>query len=319
MTTPASEVYIGIDVCKAWLDVWLHPQGKTLRFINDAGGIGELLKTLSGWKVARIALEATGGWELACAGALQAAGHVTVVANPRWVQAFGMSIGKLAKTDALDARLLALYAAHAPSTERAVITPAQDAMKALAARRRQLVMQITGERNRLHATRHTAIRQDITKHLSFLQAALKRCEAHILAVFKADAVLMARWNILLSIPGIGIATAMTLLIDMPELGTLGAPQAAALAGLAPLDRQSGKTQGRAVPHAGRTTVRTALYMAAMSAKRYNSHIKPFYDRLIANGKRPIVALVASMRKLLILANALLAQQRTFSSQWNYAT
>ena len=302
---PTPPVYVGIDVAKAHLDLAVRPSGTTAHFANDPPGIATLVTHLDTLHPALIVLEATGGYERPVVTSLTAAGVPVAVINPRQARDFAKATGKLAKTDALDAHALAHFAAALQPPPHPLPDPATRALAALLARRRQLVTMATAEENRLH-TAPAAIRQRITAHLDWLDEEVGQVDAERAAAIAADPVWREREALLRSVPGVGPVLALTLLAELPQLGTLSRQQVAALVGVAPLNRDSGTQRGRRAVWGGRARVRSALYMAALVATRHNPVIRAFYQRLCAAGKAKKVALTACMRKLVTILNAMLA-------------
>ena len=303
--------YVGIDVSKATLDVGLRPTVETWSVPNDEKGIGELLRQLEELSPALVVLEASGGLELALVASLGAAGLPVVVVNPRQVRDFARATGKLAKTDALDAQVLALFAERVQPTPRPLPDADALALSGLMARRRQLVAMIVAERNRLDRAL-PPVRPGIQEHIAWLEEKLKELEGELRGRLQQSALWRERENLLRSVPGIGPVVTLTLLADLPELGTMNRKQIAALVGVAPLNRDSGVLRGRRTVWGGRGPVRTALYMTTLVATRFNPVIRTFYHRLCSAGKPKKVALVASMRKLLTILNAMLNHQ----THWN---
>jgi len=304
-------VFIGIDVAKARLDVAVRPDGDTWQAANDANGIAALVARLDHLRPALIVLEATGGYERPVVASLAAAGLPVAVVNPRQIRDFAKATGKLAKTDTLDARVLAHFAAAVQPAPRPLPDADTQALAAILARRRQLVAMLTAEHNRLH-TAPTAIRERIGAHIVWLEEELKGTDSELAQVIAADPTWRERDALLRSVPGVGPVLATTLLAELPQLGALTRHQVAALAGVAPLNRDSGTRRGIRTVWGGRARVRGALYMAALVATRYNPVIRAFYARLCAAGKPKKVALTACMRKLLTILNALLAHH----TPWN---
>lgn len=297
-------VGIGIDVAKAWLDVASTGEEPGWRVANDEPGIATLVTQLTARAPQRIVLEATGGLETAAAAALAAAGLAVAVVNPTQVRAFAKASGTRAKTDALDARLLAQFAARMQPPVRPLPEATTQTLRAVVARRRQLVGMRTAEKNR-RAGMDPLLRAGLEDHIAGLEAQIAALDAILTRLIEESPVWQAKATLLRSIPGIGPVVAPTLLGMLPELGTLTRHQVAALVGVAPLNQDSGRTQGARHIAGGRAAVRTALYMGAVSAIQHNPVIRTFYDRLTQHGKPPKVALVACMRKLLTMANALL--------------
>jgi transposase len=294
-------------VSKAFLDVSAPARNLTLRVANDESGIAELLARLQTLSPARIVLEATGGLEVAVASALSVAGLPVAVVNPRRVRAFAQASGQQAKTDRLDALTLARFAEVIRPPVRPLPAPQAQELGALLARRRQLVEMLTMERNRRHSA-PVCLHARLDKHIAYLQDELAQADDDLHTHLKSSPVWQAADEVLQSVPGVGQTVAFTLLAELPELGQLTRQQIAALAGLAPFNADSGQKRGQRVIYGGRAGVRAALYMAALVAARHNPVIRAFYERLCAAGKVKKVALVACMRKLLTILNAMLKSQ-----------
>lgn len=310
----SDSVFIGIDVSSQTLEVACSEQAKTWQVANDAAGIEQLLGQAMARAPALIVLEATGGYEFEAACALQAAGLAVAVVNPRTARDFARAMGALAKTDALDARMLAVFARalhQHPERER-FVKPLADAqlqqLQALVLRRRQLVQMLTAERQRLRLA-HAAARPSIERVIKFLKQELGDSEAEVAAHVQRHHAELAQ--ALASVPGIGAASVAVLLAELPELGKLDRRRIAALVGVAPLNRDSGQMRGQRCIWGGRADVRRTLYMATLTAVRYNAPLKACYERLLAAGKRKKVALVACMRKLLTILNAIAKQGSTW--------
>jgi transposase len=308
MSTPC---YVGLDVAKAHLDLAVVPPTSPHRFPHDEGGLTALVAQVQALAPALIVLEATGGYETDVAAALALAGLPVAVVNPRQVRDFAKAIGQLAKTDQLDAGVLALFAARMQPTPRPLPDAAHQDLTALVARRRQLVEMLTAERNRLPLARGR-VQQDVQVHIHFLEQRLKDTDTDLRTTIQASPVWRAREQLLRSVPGIGPTTAATLLADLPELGRLSRQQIAALVGVAPLNRDSGTRQGPRVTWGGRAAVRAPLYMATLVATRHNAAIRAFYQRLRAAGKPRKVAVIAAMRKLLSILNAIMKSQQPWA-------
>lgn len=308
-------LFIGIDVSSQTLEIASTAQPQTWRIDNDEAGIAQLVEQLGALTPALVVLEATGGYEFEAACALQARGLSVAVVNPRTARDFARAMGTLAKTDALDARMLASFARvldQHPQRER-FVKPLTDTelqrLQALVLRRRQLVQMLTSERLRMRLA-HAAARPSIERTIEFLNKELADSDTDVAAhVQQHHAALAAA---LTSVPGIGPASVAVLLAELPELGKLDRRRIAALVGVAPLNRDSGKMRGQRAIWGGRHDVRRALYMAALVAVRRCSVFQQFYERLLASGKRKKVALVAAMRKLLTVLNAIARQ----GSRWN---
>lgn len=297
-------IFVGIDVSKTWLDIAVHEATETWRAGNDDEGIANLVKRLKQLKPTLVVLEATGGYEMQLVAELAHASLPIVVTNPRKVRAFARSTGKLAKTDKLDAKLLAHFAAAIRPAVRSLPSEEEEQLTGLLVRRRQLVDMLTVEKNRLHTVR-PALRDDIKEHIAWLQAKLSKMDEEIDQFIKKSTLWKEKDAILRSTPGVGRVTSCTLLAMLPELGTLNRQEIAALVGVAPVNKDSGRKQGKRRVYGGRATVRSVLYMAALSAKRCNPRIKEFYEGLLRRGKEKKVALTACMRKLIVILNAMM--------------
>ncbi len=296
-------MFIGIDVAKAQLDFACQPSGETGTVPNDDGGIGVLVERLQEHQPTLIVLEATGGYEAAVVAALGTVGLPLVVANPRQVRDFARATGQLAKTDAIDAQILALFAERVRPAPRPLPDEAAQALDALLTRRRQLVEMLTAERNRLLVAR-TTVRRDLQQHIRFLERRLREADDDLHTAVKTSPLWRVKDDLLQSVPGVGRVVSLTLLAELPELGRLSHKEIAALVGVAPLNRDSGTLRGKRLVYGGRAPVRAALYMAALVASKCNPVIRAFYLRLRAAGKPAKVALTACMRKLLIILNAI---------------
>jgi transposase len=303
---------VGVDIAKDTFDVYLHPAGRVGRFANDARGRSALVAWLEGFAIARIAFEPTGAYHHALERRLAAAGLPLVKVDPRRARRFAEVIGRHAKTDAIDAAMLARFAALLEPPVRPVVSATVDAMKELHGARRALVKDRVAARNRDHTHRSALLKRQVRARLRQIERQLAAIDAALHATLAADPALQARFDILVSIPGVGQTTALAVLVEMPELGTLEHRCAASLAGLAPMARDSGQRSGKRFIRGGRAPLRQALYMPALVAVRFNATMKAKYQALRAAGKAPKVALTAIMRKLLILANALLRDGRTWS-------
>jgi len=305
---------VGIDVSKHHLDIAILPTGEIFRAPNDADGHQRLIARLAEVEVERIALEATGGYERAAAIALTDAGLPVAVVNPRQTRGFAQALGKLAKTDRIDAITLARFAHALKPHVRPLPTPAQRELAELTARRRHLVSMIGSEQQRLCAARSAAVKSSVTATLTYLRRQRADIDRALLAAIELDPAWRARSELLKSAPGIGPVTALTLLAELPELGQLNAKQIAALVGLAPVNRDSGAKRGQRHIRGGRARIRKVLYMATLTAVQHNPTLQAFHHRQLANGKPFKVALTASMRKLLVTLNAMTRHQQT----WNPA-
>jgi transposase len=312
MNTP--ETFVGIDVSKAALDIHCRPASSTFQCPNDEQGIAELVRRLAQLKPALVVLEATGGFEIPAVAALASAGLAVAVVNPRQARDFAKATGRLAKSDKIDAEALAHFAQAVRPEPRPLPAPEVSALEALLARRRQLLDMLTMETNRLGACRDESVRQDVQAHVSWLQGRLGCSEKALRELIQASAVWREKENLLRSVPGIGPVSSRTLLAAMPELGSLSGKQAAALAGLAPYDDDSGQRRGTRHVRGGRSDVRCVLYMAALSAARHNPVFRAFKERLAKAGKKAKVILVAIARKLVVLANAVLRDKKPWQPE-----
>jgi transposase len=306
----AAEIWIGIDVAKAWLDVASAGDEPVRRFANDEAGIAAVVADLAAQGPALIVLEATGGHERAVTAALAAAGLPVAVVNPRQVRDFAKATGQLAKSDALDARVLALFAQRMQPPARPLPDDTAQTLAALLARRRQVLEMRTAEQNR-RPSLAPQLRPGLDAHVVWLSQQLAALDRELDQTLRDSPVWRAKEALLRSIPGIGPVVARTLLGELPELGTCNRWEVAALAGVAPLNADSGTRRGKRCTWGGRASVRGAVYMAAIAASRHNPAIRPLYQRLRAAGKPVKVALVACMRKLLTMANAILRDRVPF--------
>jgi transposase len=310
-------VFVGIDVSKERLDVARRPSGDGWAVANDDPGIAALVARLRELPPALIVLEATGGMELAVTGALAAADLPVVVVNPRQVRDFAKATGRLAKTDVLDAAVLAQFAEAVRPARRPLRDADTQALSALLARRRQLVEMRTAEQNRL-ASASRRIRAEIQAHITWLTRRLARVDADLNQAIRSSPGWRAKDDVLRSTPGVGPVLATTLLADLPELGTLTRQRIAALAGVAPLNRDSGTLRGRRTVWGGRAHVRAVLYMSTLVAVRYNPVLQAFSLRLREAGKAPKVALTASMRKLLTILNAMVKHRTPWEDKFAHS-
>jgi transposase len=303
------EITVGIDVSKARLDVHVHPSGESFAVGNDAAGIDELCLRLTPLGAGWVGLEASGRYERLAAASLAAAGLPVFVLNPSSVRNYAGALGLKAKTDAIDARLIALFLA-AVRPEHRLLPDAQTLeLEALMARRRQLVVMLVAERARRQQAAPGRVRTSLARVVTTLEDELKALDRDIDKTVRGTPIWRDKEDLLASVPGVGKTIARTLLAELPELGRLNPKQIAALAGLAPFTRQSGKWRGKSFISGGRTAVRAALFMGAMVGSRYNPTLKAFRDRLVASGKPKLVALIATARKLLIILNAILRDRK----------
>jgi transposase len=313
MNTP--EVWIGIDVAKDWLDVAASGEDRPWRVANDAAGIAVLVEALTVRAPRLIVLEPTGGLETAVTAGLLEAGLPVAVVNPARVRAFAAASGQRAKTDALDARVLARFGERMHPPTRPLPDEITQELRGILARRRQVIEMHTAETNRLPTT-VASLRAEVEAHLAYLAAQRTALDAALAQTIQASPVWQAKETLLRSIPGIGPVVARTLLAELPELGTLTRQEAAALVGVAPLNRDSGRSQRPRCIGGGRAGVRAKLYMAALTATRCDPTLRAHYERLVQHGKPAKVALVACMRKLLAVANAVLRDGAPWRPQEN---
>lgn len=304
---PTAPRYVGIDVAKAWLDVAVRPGGVPFRVANSDAAWPALVEQVRAVQPRVIVLEATGGYERGVVAALAAAGLPVVVLNPRQVRAFAKATGRLAKTDVRDAQALAHFAEAGQPEPRPLPAAATQRVAALRARRRQLVAMLTAEKNRRQQA-PASVRPLIEAPITWLEDALDQLVQDRDQTLRASPLWREREQLLRSVPGVGPIRALTLLADLPELGTLAPKPLAALGGVAPRNRDSGTTRGKRVIWGGRARVRAALSMSTLSAVRYNPVLHAFWTRLRAQGKPPKVALVACMHTLLTILNAMLKRQ-----------
>jgi transposase len=309
----ASQIFVGIDVAKAHLDVALRPTGEQWTVSNEDTSIAALVAQLQAVAPTLIVLEATGGYQRAAVAALVAAGLPVVVANPRQTRDFAKATGQLAKTDALDARALAHFAEAVRPTPRPLPDAQTEALRALLTRRRQLVAMRTAELNRL-ASAPPQVHADLQAHITWLAQRLASLDDTLDTTLRASPAWRERETLYRSVPGIGPVSARTLLLDLPELGTLSRQRIAALAGVAPFNRDSGTLRGQRTIWGGRAPLRATLYMATLVAVRHNPVLQAFYERLLAAGKAKKVALTACMRKLLTILNAMVKHQTPWQPQ-----
>lgn len=304
---PRSATFVGIDVAKAHLDVAVRPAGTHQRVPNTEAGITELQVALQAAQPELVVLEATGGYETLVATTLASSGLPVAVVNPRQVRQFARAVGQLAKTDVLDAQLLARFAEVVRPEPRPLRDAAAQALAALVARRRQVVEMLVAEQQRL-GTQPVNLRARVQEHIDWLQDERAQLDKELQTQLRQSAVWRATAELLRSVPGVGPVVAATLVAELPELGRLNRKQIAALVGVAPLACESGTLRGRRIVWGGRAQVRAVLYMSTVAALRWNRVIRAFYDRLRGAGKPAKVALTACMRKLLTILNAMVRSQ-----------
>lgn len=303
-----SPVYAGVDVSKTHLDVATTASSQSWRVANEPGGVEELVEQLRAIEPALVVLEATGGFEVAAAAALAAADLAVVIANPRQVRDFAKSTGQLAKTDAIDAHILALFAERVRPPVRPLPDEQARALDAVVGRRRQIIDMIIAEKNRLGFAL-PAVQKGIKKHIRWLERQLAEVDSELDRLLRSSPVWKAKSDLLRDVPGVGPNLARTLIAELPELGSLSHKQIASLVGVAPIARDSGVFRGKRMVWGGRAPVRCALYLSIWSASKWNPVIRVFYRRLRDRGKPPKVAQVACMRKLLTILNAMVRDGR----------
>ena len=309
------ESVIGIDVSKNKLDVADWPESFTSQATNDKTGHQQLIKKLPQPKSCLVVIEATGRYEKAVALALVDAGYLVSVVNPRQVRDFAKALGILAKTDRIDARVIARFGEQVRPRALAQMHEKQDELDQLVTRRRQLIASRTAEKNRTGTVTAKVVRKSLQKIVDQLSKETRRIDSEIARLIKSDEEWKGRSELLQSAPGVGEVTATTLIAEVPELGQLNRQKISALVGVAPFNRDSGQFRGRRTIFGGRRAVRSTLYMAALAARRCNPVIREFADRLEAQGKLPKVILVACMRKLLVILNSMVKT----NTHWNHET
>lgn len=317
--TNHQDTYVGIDVSEGTLDVWLYPMDVLRSFENSNAGIAALIKYFKPYNVAKIVIEATGNLEYECAYALQSKGYQVAVMNPQFTAAFRTMRGKFIKTDAEDAQMLALFA-HKMDPQVSLLPNTQEKkLKDLASRRRQLISMIVAERNRLRRTKDVDACNSIKRIIAVLEDEKMEAVEQLLSLIEDNAQHKGNYDLLLTIPGIGPAVAATLITELPELGQLKSKQIASLVGVAPHANESGKSARKSKTKGGRKCARSALYMAALTGSRSNSALSTFYQRLVNEGKPKKLALVAVMRKLIIIANNIIKDQRPWEDNFKQIT
>jgi transposase len=308
-------MFVGIDVAKAWVDVAVRPTGHRQRVrTDDADAVGRLVEEFVALAPTVIVVEASGGYESALVSACAVAGLPIVVVNPRQVRDFAKALGRLAKTDALDAEVLALFGERVQPPVRPLRDAETHALGDLLQRRRQLIDMLTAERHRRAQATVRRVIESLDEHIRWLESRIRGVDEELKTAVQASPLWRVKEQLLRSVPGIGPTTALTLLSELPELGQLSRREIAALVGVAPLNQDSGTHRGPRITWGGRATVRTALYMATITAVRCNPVLRTFYERLIAAGKRAKVARIATVRKLLTIINAMVKHQTAWRSQ-----
>jgi transposase len=312
METPVADRFVGIDVSKSWVDVHIRPEGIRWRCDNDPEGLAELAARLQPLNPRLAVMEASGGYESLVAASLSEAGLPVAVVNPRQIRRFGEALGQLAKTDAIDARVIAHFAEVVRPLPRLMPDAMMTLLQELLARRRQLVAMITAETQRLARAASKVTQRSHRAILRSLEREQSRIDDAIDKLVQESPLWWAKLDLLTSVPGVGDLVARTLLAELPELGSLDRHQIAALAGVAPFSRDSGRKKGKRSIRAGRVQIRMPVYMASLAAIRHNPTLQAFYRRLRAAGKPGRVALVAVMRKLLTILNAMLRDNQLWA-------
>jgi transposase len=310
--TPLVDLSVGIDVARDTLVVAMVPTGETMTVANDEAGRADLTRELSERQPTHVVVEATGGYESLVVAALGLAAIPVAVVNPRQVRDFARGLGKRAKTDPIDAMILARFAAVVQPTPRPLLADQAVQLTALVGRRTDLVGMLTAERNR-RPTAQAIVRPHLDAHIIWLQAELDQVTKEVSDLMQQSPLWRDKEDLLRSVPGVGPITTVTLIAALPELGQLDGKQIAALVGVAPFNRDSGRFRGKRTILGGRAEVRRVLYMATVVAIQHNAVVRVFYDRLVAAGKPKKVALTASMRKLLLILNAMIRHHTSFRS------
>jgi transposase len=307
-------IYVGIDVSKDRLDVHVRPSREAFAVTRDGKGLEELIDRLQTLSPQLIAIEATGGFETIAAAAIAGATLPLAVVNPAQVRHFAQAVGKRAKTDPIDAEVIAHFAEAVKPKPRPLPDEQARLLAELVARRRQIIEMIVAERQRQKRAENMRVRKSLTRTIKTLEKELPEIDDDINILVRGSPVWREKEDLLVTFPGVGNTLARTLLAEVPELGTLSRREIASLAGLAPFTRQSGRWKGKSLIGGGRAPLRSALYMAALSASRCNQTLKVFYQRLLSAGKPKMVALIAVARKILIILNAMLRDR----IQWQHA-
>jgi transposase len=311
----AFQTYVGIDVCKDRLDVYIHPAGQRMQVGNDPAGVKKLKRALAAYPDVLVVMEATGKLHRAAYRSLHAEGYAVAVVNPLRSRLFAEAVGALAKTDSVDCRMLAIFGQSVDPRAKPPASELMEELQELAHCRDAAVAACIALRNQLGAVRSRPAAAEIKRQIRAAETACDKLEAALERLIDSDPVLARRRAVLTSIPGVGKLTAVALLADLAEIGSLSAKQTAMIAGLAPIACDSGESKGERHIASGRPHLRRALYMAAVAAVRFNPPLKLFYDRLIGQGKKAKVALTAVMRKLVILANTLVGQDRLWKPDY----
>ncbi len=311
------QIFVGIDVAKDFYDIHLHPLNKAFRITNDKKGISKLLRILSKYQVQLVVFESSGGYGYFLSKELLANGYKTWQVDPSRIKAFIASEGVHAKTDKIDAKMIALFASQKElKYEKNEPTEIEECLRALVKRRQNLVQMIIIENNRVKHPAQIFCKDRINNHIIFMKDEIYYIEEEIDQLINNNDMFNLKAAIITSIPGLGKVSAFTLIAGLPELGKIADKQISALVGVAPFTQQSGASKGTAIIRGGRKPVRNTLYMATLTALQYNPIIKEFYDRLRRNGKKPKVAIVAAMRKLIIILNTMVKKNEMWDPQSN---
>ncbi len=305
--------YVGIDVSKDRLDIHVRPGDEAFAVSRDGKGLEQLVERLRELSPVLVAVEATGGFEVIVAAAIAGAGLPLAVVNPAQIRHFAQAVGKRAKTDPVDAGVIAHFAEAVRPVSRALPDEAARLLAELVGRRRQIIDMIVAERQREKRATNVRVRKSLARHIAVLEKELMEIDGDIDTLVRGSPVWRAKEDLLASVPGIGKTIARILLAELPELGALGRREIASLAGLAPYTRQSGKWRGKSMIVGGRTAVRSATFLGALVATRHNQVLKAFYQRLLQAGKPKMVALIAVARKLLTILNAILRDNRPWQN------
>lgn len=308
------QTFVGIDVSKDRLDVHVRPSGAAFAVPRDGKGVEELLDRLRTVAPTLIAVEATGGFETIVAAAIGGAQLPLVVVNPAQVRHYAQAVGKRAKTDPIDAEMIARFAEAVKPEPRQVPDAAARLLGELVARRRQIVEMLVAERQREKRADNVRVRKSLARHIKVLERELQDLTDDISGLIRSSPAWRETEDLLVSVPGVAGKTSSSLLAEVPELGRLTRRQIASLVGVAPFTRESGRWKGKSMIAGGRAPARTAIYMAALSASHHNPVLRPFYRRLLAAGKPKMVALIAVARKLLVILNAMIRDKKP----WQYA-
>ncbi len=311
----SQRTWVGVDVSKNHWDVAISGSKQGRRFTTDPSGTQQLIAMLMEQKLTHVCLEATGGYEQPLVAALHEHGLYVSVVNPRQVRDFARARGQLAKTDRLDAQIIAEFAAMMQPAPHEKPSKNQVKLRALRARRQQVNGSLVQEKNRLATQPDQDAHRSIEEAIDFYKKQLESLDAQIKQLMQTNPEFQQRLSLLVSVPGVGVTTAAALMADMPELGNLNRREAARLAGLAPINRDSGTLRGKRMIGGGRATVRRGLYMATLVATRHNPVIRAFYQQLLSRGKTKMTALTACMRKLLLILNAILKGNKP----WNFTS